>query len=82
MFLRYSTILNSDTVKGVEELVNEFEGGNAAGYLSCLIAILYFGTVYSLERIGSSTLWREKLRGVLADYAYVVSCFRSICGLR
>lgn len=63
----------------MEELVNEFEGGNAAGYLSCLIAILYFGTVYSLERIGSSTLWREQLRGVLADYAYVVSCFRSFC---
>ncbi|KAG4264785.1 hypothetical protein FPRO03_00069 [Fusarium proliferatum] len=59
-------------VKGVEELVNEFDkGGQAAGYLACLIAILYFGTVYSLEKIGSSTIWKASVRTVLADYAYV-----------
>ena len=69
---RYS-FLTHGAVKGVEELVNEFEGGSAAGYLACVIAILYFGTVYALEKIGSSTLWKEQLRGVLADYAYVVS---------
>lgn len=61
-------------VKGVEELVNEFTTeGSAAGYLACLIAILYFGTVYALEKLGSSTLWRAGFRGILADYAYVVS---------
>ncbi len=68
-----SIALTHGTVKGVEELVNEFQGGLAAGYLACLIAILYFGTVYALENTGSSTMWRESLRGVLADYAYVVS---------
>lgn len=66
-------VLMRDAVKGVEELVNEFEGGNAPGYLACVIAIMYFGTVYALEKIGSSTLWKEQVRGVLADYAYVVS---------
>lgn len=68
-----SIALTHGTVKGVEELVNEFQGGLAAGYLACLIAILYFGTVYALENTGSSTMWRESLRGVFADYAYVVS---------
>ncbi len=69
----HSLFLTHDIVKGVEELVKESEGGNAAGYLACVIAILYFGTVYVLEKIGSSTLWKEQLRGVLADYAYLVS---------
>jgi hypothetical protein len=60
-------------VKGVEELVSEFEvQGTAAGYLACLIAILYFGTVYCLETMGSSTIWKGSVRGFLADYAYVV----------
>ncbi|KAJ4301460.1 hypothetical protein N0V90_003552 [Kalmusia sp. IMI 367209] len=59
------------TVKGVEELVNEFEvSGNAAGYLSCIIAILYFGSVYSIEKLGSSVIWKPWFRGILADYAY------------
>lgn len=62
------------TVKGVEELVNEFaEEGIAAGYLACLIAILYFGSVYGLEKLGSSTTWNSTVRGFIADYAYVVS---------
>lgn len=65
---------NARTVKGVEELVNEFKvEGNPAGYLACLIAILYFGTVYSLEKMGSSTIWKGGVREILADYAYVVS---------
>ncbi|KAL5390682.1 hypothetical protein DPSP01_001753 [Paraphaeosphaeria sporulosa] len=59
-------------VKGVEELVNEFEvAGNDAGYLSCVIGILYFGSVYGLEKLGGSTLWKPWFRGLLADYAYV-----------
>lgn len=65
--------LTHGAVKGVEELVNGFEGGLAAGYLACLIDILYFGTVYALENTASSTMWKESLQGVLADYAYVVS---------
>ncbi|KAJ4148291.1 hypothetical protein LMH87_002769 [Akanthomyces muscarius] len=82
-YMRYVTDFSSESfglyvgiiylIKGVEELVNEFQGGLAAGYLACLIAILYFGTVYALENTGSSTMWKESLRGVLADYAYVFS---------
>ncbi|KAF5654393.1 hco3 transporter family [Fusarium sp. NRRL 25303] len=80
-YMRYVTYFSSESfgmylalrvVKGVEELVNEFrKGGQAAGYLAFLIAILCFGTVYGLEKIGSSTIWKASVRTVLADYAYV-----------
>jgi len=61
------------TVKGVEELVNEFEvAGAAAGYLACMIAILYFASVYALESLGQGKIWKAGFRGILADYAYVV----------
>ena len=60
-------------VKGVEELVAEFTiYGSAQGYLSCVVAILFFGTIYTLEAIGRSTLFRPWFRGILADYAYLV----------
>lgn len=62
------------TVKGVEELASLFDSyGSVDGYLSCIIAILYFGTVYALERIGSGVLAKPWARGLLADYAYPVS---------
>ncbi|KAK4102628.1 hypothetical protein N658DRAFT_423367 [Parathielavia hyrcaniae] len=82
-YMRYVTDFSSEAfgmyvgiiyiIKGVEELVAEFEDtpGNAAGFLACLIAILYFASVYALEKLGSSTLWRAGFRGILADYAYV-----------
>lgn len=61
-------------MKGVEELVSLFDAyGSVDGYLSCIIAILYFGTVYMLERLGSGTVARPWARGLLADYAYPVS---------
>lgn len=64
------------TVKGVEELANEFDvGGYSAGYLSCVIALLYFATVYLLEKLGSSVVWNPFVRGIIADYSYVVSVF-------
>lgn len=63
---------NPQTVKGVEELVylfevSEFDGG----YLSIVIAILYFGSVYGLEKLGGSTLFTPGIRSVLADYSFV-----------
>ncbi|KAI1870476.1 uncharacterized protein JN550_005404 [Neoarthrinium moseri] len=81
-YMRYVTDFSSESfgmyvgiiyiIKGVEELVNEFDQENAtAGYLSCIIAILYFGSVYSLEKLGQSTVWQPWFRGILADYAYV-----------
>ena len=60
-------------VKGVEELVNKFTAhGRDAGYLACMIAILYFLTIYRLKKLGSSTFARPSFRGFLADYAYPV----------
>ncbi|KIL87208.1 hypothetical protein FAVG1_09764 [Fusarium avenaceum] len=81
-YMRYVTDFSSEAfgmyvgiiyiIKGVEELVNEFDqSGSAAGYLACIIAILYFGTVYTLEKLGSSTTWSTGMRLILADYAYV-----------
>lgn len=40
--------------------------------MSTMIAVLYFLTIYGLERLGSSTIWKPWFRGLLADYAYVV----------
>jgi hypothetical protein len=69
---RIVTRLTPCTVKGVEELVNEFSVASpAAGFLSCLIAIMYFGSVYGLAKLGSSVIWRPWFRTILADYAYV-----------
>ncbi|KEQ68159.1 HCO3 transporter family protein [Aureobasidium namibiae CBS 147.97] len=80
-YMRYVTDFSSESfgmyvgiiymIKGVEELVAEFSShGLNAGYLSTIIAILYFGTVYALEKLGGSTLWTPTVRGLLADYAY------------
>ncbi|KAJ0329134.1 hypothetical protein COL5a_004365 [Colletotrichum fioriniae] len=74
-------LADNGIVKGVEELINEFDAeGSAAGYLACMIAILYFGTVYTLEKMGSSTLWKSAYRGILADYAYVVRLLLAVDG--
>ncbi|KAI9036993.1 anion exchange family protein [Aspergillus affinis] len=83
-YMRYVTDFSSESfgayvgiiycIKGVEELVSEFsEYGSAAGYMSTMIAILYFLTIYGLEMLGSSTICRPWFRGLLADYAYVIA---------
>ncbi|KAL4753666.1 hypothetical protein BDW72DRAFT_201366 [Aspergillus terricola var. indicus] len=82
-YMRYVTDFSSESfamyvgiiycIKGVEELTNEFAlYGPTAGFLSSLIAVLYFLTVYGLERVGSSTVCTPWFRGLLADYAYVI----------
>lgn len=82
-YMRYVTDFSSEAfgmyvgivylIKGVEELVSEFElSGSVDGYLSCLVAILYSATIYSLERVGSSVVGKAWFRGLLADYAYPV----------
>ncbi|KAK4206399.1 boron transporter 1 [Rhypophila decipiens] len=81
-YMRYVTDFSSESfgmyvgiiyiIKGVEELVNEFdEYGSTAGYLASLIAILYFVSVYALEKLGYGKIWSAGFRGMLADYAYV-----------
>lgn len=53
-------------------MVNEFDAtSHTAGYMSCMIAILYFLSIYGLEILGNSTVFRPVVRGLLADYAYV-----------
>ncbi|KAB8078327.1 HCO3 transporter family-domain-containing protein [Aspergillus leporis] len=82
-YMRYVTDFSSEAfgayvgiiycIKGVEELINEFtKSGATAGFMSCMIAILYFLTIYGLEWLGSSTVCRPWFRGLLADYAYVI----------
>jgi hypothetical protein len=64
------------TVKGVEELVYLFEPTTlAGGYLSIVIAILYFGSVYGLEKLGSSTIWKPWVRSIIADYSFAIPTF-------
>jgi len=81
-YMRYVTDFSSEAfglyvgiiymVKGVEELVNEFAvAGNTPGFLATMIAILYFASVYGLEKLGSSVIWKAGVRGFIADYAYV-----------
>ncbi|EHL02152.1 putative transporter [Glarea lozoyensis 74030] len=72
----FSTISAQPLTIGVEELVSLFDSyGVVDGYLSCVIAILYFATVYALEKLGNGVLAKPWARGLLADYAYPnVSC--------
>lgn len=81
-YMAYVTDFSSETfglyvgiiycIKGVEELVYMFEVTSfQAGYLSIVIGILYFGSVYGLEKLGGSTLWNAGVRGILADYSFV-----------
>ncbi|KAI5796599.1 HCO3 transporter family protein [Geopyxis carbonaria] len=79
-YMRYVTDFSSEAfgmyvgiiymIKGVEELVDEFTRGSEDGYMSCLVALLFFGTVYALEAVGGSVFFRPWVRSFLADYAY------------
>ncbi|EEQ91891.2 HCO3 protein [Blastomyces dermatitidis ER-3] len=54
-YMRYVTVFS---IKGVEELVSEFSSrGSIDGYLNCTFAILYFATIYVLEKLGSNTIF-------------------------
>ncbi|KAJ8102366.1 HCO3 transporter family-domain-containing protein [Lipomyces tetrasporus] len=74
-YMRYATEFSSESfgmyvgIIYIEERVSEFSTkGTAAGYLSCMIAILYFATIYALEKLGSSTIWKPWCRSILADF--------------
>ncbi|KAK5944514.1 hypothetical protein PMZ80_003796 [Knufia obscura] len=61
-------------VKGCEELaINFYDGQIANGFASSMIAILYFMTVYYLERIGSTSFATSGVRKFISDYAYVLA---------
>lgn len=62
------------TVKGVEELVAQFQDSSyAAGFLSVVVALCYWATVYALELLPNTILFTPTVRKLLADYAYPVS---------
>ena len=68
------TKLTLGTVKGVEELVANFDDSTpAAGYLGVIIALCFWATVWWLESIGGTRLLRPYWRKLLSDYAFPVS---------
>jgi hypothetical protein len=66
--------LTAATVKGVEELVDQFNNGSVpGGYLSVVIALCYWFTVYGLELMGSTIMFRPYIRKFLSDFAYPIA---------
>jgi hypothetical protein len=66
--------LTAATVKGVEELVDQFNNGSVpGGYLSVVIALCYWFTVYGLELMGSTVMFRPYIRKFLSDFAYPIA---------
>lgn len=67
-------MLTFATVKGVEELVNQFDAMNyRSGYLSCVIALAYWFTVTKLEGVGETAYGRPWMRKAISDYAYPIA---------
>ncbi|CAF9922828.1 MAG: hypothetical protein ALECFALPRED_002237 [Alectoria fallacina] len=80
-YMRYVTDFSSQSfgayvgiiycIKGVELLIAEFESdGPTDGFMSTIIAIMFFFTVYVLEMVGRGLWFRPWMRGFLGDYAY------------
>jgi hypothetical protein len=61
-------------VKGVEELIAQFDDSTAAaGYLSIVVALCYWATVYALEMLPHTVVFTPVTRKLLSDFAYPVS---------
>ncbi|KAF3317350.1 hypothetical protein TWF173_011002 [Orbilia oligospora] len=58
---------------GVEELVAEFDESTSGGFMGIVVAMLYFGSVYTLEKFGSGLFFNPAVRGFIADYAYPIA---------
>lgn len=83
-YMRYITDFSSNAfgmyvgiiymIKGVEELVAQFSESNAvAGYLSIVIALCYWFSVYGLELMGSTIYFRPWFRKAISDFAYPIA---------
>ncbi|KIW08388.1 uncharacterized protein PV09_01301 [Verruconis gallopava] len=83
-YMRYVTDYSSNTfalyvgtvylIKGVEELSIDFYDERITnGYMSVMIAILYSITVYLLEKMRRTTLFKPAVREFLSDYAYPIA---------
>lgn len=83
-YMKYVTDFSSTTfgmyvgiiyvVKGVELIVEEFSDDLTAsnGFLSCLIALLYFALTWMTTRIGSSNYLHRYIRGLCTDFSLVI----------
>lgn len=61
-------------VKGIEELIDQFNSSTAtAGFLSVVVALCYWATVYALELLPKTIMFKAPARKFLSDYAYPVS---------
>lgn len=70
----YWPLLSPTTEKGIQELIDSFVAADPrAGFLSIVIALCYWATVYGLEFVGTTALLTPSVRGLLADYAFPVS---------
>ncbi|KAI9834096.1 MAG: hypothetical protein M1819_003381 [Sarea resinae] len=83
-YMRFVTDFSSNTfamyvgfiylIKGVEELTIEFYNDHITnGFMAVMIAILYTLTVYALERMGSTVMFKPWVREILSDYAYPIA---------
>ena len=85
-YMRYITDYSSEAfgmyvgiiymIKGVEELVAQFyedAGQITGGYLSIVIALCYWATVYVLENMGKTTMFKPWIRKLLADFAFPIA---------
>lgn len=61
-------------VKGVELVIEEFGEGlsEANGYLSCLIALLYFALTWMTTRIGKGNYLHRYIRGFCTDFSLII----------
>ncbi|KAI5205320.1 hypothetical protein E4T39_03112 [Aureobasidium subglaciale] len=58
-------------IKGVQELIAQFdESSQAAGFLSIVVALCYWATVYALEMLPHTVVFTPVTRKLLSDYAY------------
>ncbi|KAG9678433.1 hypothetical protein KCU99_g1260, partial [Aureobasidium melanogenum] len=61
-------------IKGVQELIAQFyESTHTAGFLSIVVALCYWATVYALEMLPHTVVFTPVTRKVLSDYAYPIA---------
>ncbi|KAF2422764.1 anion exchange family protein [Tothia fuscella] len=83
-YMRYVTDYSSNTfalyvgtiyiIKGVQELaIGFYDEKHTNGFLGVVVAILYSLTVYYLEKMRTTILFRAAARDFLSDYAYPIA---------
>ncbi|KAH0368954.1 hypothetical protein KCU65_g3719, partial [Aureobasidium melanogenum] len=61
-------------IKGVQELIAQFyESTHTAGFLSIVVALCYWFTVYALEMLPHTVVFTPVIRKILSDYAYPIA---------